>query len=167
MKDVIACACRRSHGHVVRLGALPHEESLGRLRGRLSQGQRVRLKHRLQTECGCGVGGGDRLPLSEQQSLWLLEGCDRVKAEALLRGRPDGTFLIRRASSGEHALTIVALGKVQHCVIVQSERGVGFSQPYAIYPSLAALVDHYAEHELGEYNEQLPTRLLHPARTVD
>ncbi|XP_037090367.1 phosphatidylinositol 3-kinase regulatory subunit alpha-like [Pollicipes pollicipes] len=108
--------------------------------------------------------GPDRKPLAEQEEYWLLEGCDRLRAEALLLKKPDGTFLIRRRTDKPdvYVLSIVALGNVQHCCVDRSERGFGFSQPYAIYPTLRSLVDHYAENDLGEFNEKLPTRLLYP-----
>ena len=105
------------------------------------------------------------VPLSEQEEHWLLEGCDRAHAEAVLREKPDGTFLIRRRRERPdmYVLSIRALGQVQHCLIDRTERGYGFSKPYAIHCSLRALVDYYAENELGEFNDKLPTRLKYPA----
>ena len=114
---------------------------------------------------GSDKTGADCTPLSEQEEHWLLEGCDRSQAEAVLREKPDGTFLIRRRHDRPemYVLSIRALGQVQHCLIDRTERGYGFSKPYAIHASLRALVDHYAENELGDFNEKLPTRLKYPA----
>ena len=40
------------------------------------------------------------------------------QANELLRGKPDGTFLIRQSSSGQYALSIVhSSGTVDHCLI--------------------------------------------------
>ncbi|XP_043227510.1 phosphatidylinositol 3-kinase regulatory subunit alpha-like isoform X2 [Amphibalanus amphitrite] len=112
------------------------------------------------TDRGAGV-----TPLSEQEEYWLLEDWDRQRADAVLSDKPDGTFLIRRRRDRPemYVLSIRALGQVQHCLIDRTERGFGFSKPYAIHASLHALVDHYAENELGEFNDKLPTRLKYPA----
>ena len=114
---------------------------------------------------GSDKTGADCTPLSEQEEHWLLEGCDRPRAESILRDKPDGTFLVRRRHDRPemYVLSIRALGQVQHCLIERTDRGYGFSKPYAIHASLRALVDHYAENELGDFNEKLPTRLRHPA----
>ena len=115
---------------------------------------------------GGGSTGTDCGLISEPEDRWLLAGCNRSRAEAVLRDKPDGTFLIRRChdQSGMHVLSICARGQVQHCLIYRTERGYGFSKPYAIHSSLKSLVDYYhTESELSDFNEKLPKRLMYPA----
>lgn len=98
----------------------------------------------------------------QKEQLWNLPDCSRVQATNLLEGKPDGTFLIRPSSSGQYALSIVCNGVVNHCIIYETDRGFGFSEPYNIYPSLKQLVLHYARNSLEEHNEELRTTLLYP-----
>lgn len=107
-------------------------------------------------------GETDRLPHYDQAK-WLLLDCDRPKAEALLSTKPDGTFLIRQSSNGQYALSIVhSGGRIGHCLIYRGGEGYGFAEPFNIYPSLEALVLHYAENSLEEHNEELKTTLTYP-----
>ncbi|XP_043227527.1 phosphatidylinositol 3-kinase regulatory subunit gamma-like [Amphibalanus amphitrite] len=115
---------------------------------------------------GSEPASGQGEPLSEQQDRWLLERCNRDGAQALLRDKPDGTFLIRRRSDRPDmfVLSICAQGRVEHCPIFWGERGYGFSQPYAFHSSLGSLVDYYHEEgDLSDFNSVLPKRLVYPA----
>lgn len=103
----------------------------------------------------------ENLPHNDQRT-WLIPGVDRKKAEAMLAGKPQGTFLIRNSSDGQHALSIICDGRVGHCKIEKRERGYGFSEPYYIYPTLMKLVLHYAKNSLEEHNEVLKTTLNYP-----
>lgn len=102
----------------------------------------------------------------QSESSWLLVDCSRNEAANLLEGKPDGTFLVRPSTLGPHALSIVCNGVVNHCIIYKTERGFGFAEPYNIYPTLKALVLHYATNSLEEHNEELQTTLLYPVHSA-
>lgn len=59
----------------------------------------------------------DRLPHCDTENWYLAVGRDA--AEELLAGKPQGTFLIRPSSDGQHALSIMCSGRVGHCKIFQ------------------------------------------------
>ena len=59
----------------------------------------------------------DRLPHCDIENWYLTVG--REMAEELLSGKPQGTFLIRPSSDGQHALSIICAGRVGHCKILQ------------------------------------------------
>lgn len=97
------------------------------------------------------------------ESTWFVPECDRSEAMRLLEGRRDGTFLVRPSkASGQYALSIVAEGKVNHCLILKTERGYGFAEPFNIHPTLRSLVLHYAHTSLEEHNPLLRTTMAHP-----
>ncbi|KAI5708156.1 hypothetical protein M8J76_000120 [Diaphorina citri] len=100
------------------------------------------------------------LPHHDEKT-WLVR-MSRAQAEALLSGRPDGTFLIRPSTTGQYALSIVCSGAPKHCLVYETERGFGFAEPFNIYPSLGALVLHYAANSLEEHNDDLKTTLAYP-----
>lgn len=95
---------------------------------------------------------------------WYFPKFSRSDAEKCLAGAPVGTFLIRlSAANRAYALSIVANGAVNHCIIYQTEHGTfGFAEPYNIYKSLKELVLHYSINSLEEHNENLSTTLKIP-----
>lgn len=95
---------------------------------------------------------------------WYFPKFSRSDAEKQLAGAPVGTFLIRlSAANRAYALSIVANGTVNHCIIYQTEQGsFGFAEPYNIYKSLKELVVHYSINSLEEHNESLQTTLKIP-----
>nr|XP_042900263.1 phosphatidylinositol 3-kinase regulatory subunit gamma isoform X2 [Parasteatoda tepidariorum] len=102
------------------------------------------------------------------ESLWFRQDLSRNEATNLLAGKPDGTFLIRNSrTQGQYALSIVADGKVGHCLIYKTERGYGFAEPYNVHPSLKSLVLHYAQTSLEEHNDTLKTTLAYPVYSLD
>jgi len=103
----------------------------------------------------------DSLPHNDDRT-WLLPNCDRPQAEAKLAQQVNGTFLIRRSRNGQYALSIVCNNTVGHCLIYSGKNGFGFAEPYNIYPSLRALVLHYAQNSLEEHNDVLRTTLTYP-----
>ncbi|XP_064540941.1 phosphatidylinositol 3-kinase regulatory subunit gamma [Drosophila montana] len=96
------------------------------------------------------------------ESLWLIKDAKRHDAEELLKGAPTGTFLIRARDVGHYALSIVCKAGIHHCIIYETESGLGFAAPYNIYPSLKKLVEHYATNSLEEHNDTLTTVLRIP-----
>ncbi|CAM1320694.1 PIK3R3 (predicted) [Pycnogonum litorale] len=103
----------------------------------------------------------DVLPHHDENT-WLLQSCSRVQAEHLLASKPNGTFVIRPSRTGQYALSIVADGKIGHCIINKTERGYGFAEPYNIYPTLKSLVLNYQQTSLYEHNDTLRTTLAYP-----
>ncbi|KAG5314724.1 P85A kinase, partial [Acromyrmex insinuator] len=97
------------------------------------------------------------------EKTWLFLKGSRSDADLILKGRPDGTFLVRRSRTGQYALSIVCNDTVQHCIIYATERGYGFAEPYNIHETLKHLVLHYAQNSLEEHNECLTTTLAYPA----
>ncbi|XP_019865910.2 phosphatidylinositol 3-kinase regulatory subunit alpha isoform X2 [Aethina tumida] len=104
----------------------------------------------------------DTLPHNDEKT-WLIRDCSRESAEKMLDKKPDGTFLIRYSSRlNKYALSIACNGNTNHCIIDQSNRGYGFTEPYNIYPSLKDLVLHYATNSLEIHNDSLNTVLRYP-----
>lgn len=99
-----------------------------------------------------------------EEHSWFCKKFSRSDAEKCLAGAPTGTFLIRlSAANRAFALSIVANGVVNHCIIYQTEHNTfGFAEPYNIYKSLKELVVHYSINSLEEHNEQLQTTLKIP-----
>lgn len=108
----------------------------------------------------------ETLPHNDEKT-WLLLCCDRIKAERLLAGKPDGTFLIRKSSTFQYALSIACNSTVSHCIIEETKKGLGFSEPYNIYDSLKSLVLHYAQNSLEIHNDSLNTTLKYPINATN
>ena len=74
---------------------------------------------------------------------------------------------MRKATPGtahSHTLSIVNQGLVTHCKIYETaDRGLfGFTEPYNIYPDLKALVLHYSQNSLEQFNASLKTKCSFP-----
>ncbi|XP_019764916.1 phosphatidylinositol 3-kinase regulatory subunit alpha isoform X3 [Dendroctonus ponderosae] len=109
----------------------------------------------------------DSMPHNEQAS-WFMPDSTREQAEDLLSGKPDGTFLIRKSSNKPNFVLVVNCnGTPNHCIIHQTEKGFGFSEPYNIYPTLLELVLHYATNSLEIHNDLLTTVLKHPVGSIN
>ncbi|XP_075527376.1 phosphatidylinositol 3-kinase regulatory subunit alpha isoform X1 [Dermacentor variabilis] len=108
-------------------------------------------------------GASGSLEEASSDSSWFVADCDRSQAMRLLEGRCDGTFLVRPSKNpGQFALSIVAEGKVNHCLILRTERGYGFAEPLTTHPTLRSLVQHYAHNSLEEHNPLLKTTMAYP-----
>nr|CAH7740139.1 unnamed protein product [Callosobruchus chinensis] len=104
----------------------------------------------------------DSLPHNDEHT-WLMLNCSREDAQRLLEGKPDGTFLVRRSrQQNKYALSVVCNGSPNHCIINETSKGLGFTEPYNIYPSLKDLVLHYATNSLEIHNDLLNTVLAYP-----
>ncbi|XP_039984460.1 phosphatidylinositol 3-kinase regulatory subunit beta-like [Xiphias gladius] len=101
----------------------------------------------------------------QEERSWYVGGMRRKEAEELLRGRRDGTFLIRDSQTqrGSFACSVVVDGDVKHCVIYRTSTGYGFAEPYNLYSSLRDLVHHYRHTSLIQHNQQLNVTLAWPA----
>lgn len=97
------------------------------------------------------------------ERLWRLGNINRSQAESLLRGKRDGTFLVRDSSKpGCYACSVVVDGEVKHCVINKTSSGFGFAEPYNLYSSLKELVLHYQHTSLVQHNDSLNVTLAFP-----
>lgn len=103
----------------------------------------------------------EALPHNDERT-WLLLNCDRTDAEKLLAGKSDGTFLVRKSSTNQYALSIACNGIINHCIIFETKKGFGFAEPYNIYDSLKSLVLHYSQNSLEIHNDSLNTMLAYP-----
>ncbi|XP_046904163.1 phosphatidylinositol 3-kinase regulatory subunit alpha-like [Hypomesus transpacificus] len=102
------------------------------------------------------------LPHHDERS-WRLGNINRLQAESLLRGKRDGTFMVRDSSKpGCYACSVVVDGEVKHCVINKTHTGYGFAEPYNLYGSLKELVLHYQHTSLVQHNDSLNVTLAHP-----
>ncbi|KAL2100386.1 hypothetical protein ACEWY4_004780 [Coilia grayii] len=108
------------------------------------------------------VDDDEDLPHHDERS-WKLGNIVRTQAEALLRGKRDGTFLVRESSKpGCYACSVVVDGEVKHCVINKTPSGYGFAEPYNLYSSLKELVLHYQHTSLVQHNDSLNVTLAYP-----
>ncbi|CAL8387397.1 unnamed protein product [Boreogadus saida] len=111
------------------------------------------------------VEDDEDLPHHDERS-WKLGNINRLKAEDLLRGKRDGTFLVRDSSkAGCYACSVVVDGEVKHCVINKTPSGFGFAEPYNLYGSLKELVLHYQHTSLVQHNDSLNVTLAYPVYT--
>uniref|UniRef100_A0A671SWE4 Phosphatidylinositol 3-kinase regulatory subunit alpha-like n=1 Tax=Sinocyclocheilus anshuiensis TaxID=1608454 RepID=A0A671SWE4_9TELE len=111
------------------------------------------------------VDDDEDLPHHDERS-WKLGNINRNQAEALLRGKRDGTFLVRDSSkAGCYACSVVLDGEVKHCVINKTPTGYGFAEPYNLYSSLKELVLHYQHTSLVQHNDSLNVTLAYPVYT--
>lgn len=109
----------------------------------------------------------DQLPHNDERT-WLMPHCSRDDAERLLEGKPDGTFLIRKSrQQDKYALSVVCNGGTNHCIINETNKKLGFTEPYNIYNSLKDLVLHYATNSLEIHNDLLNTVLKYPILAVN
>ncbi|XP_068197067.1 phosphatidylinositol 3-kinase regulatory subunit beta isoform X2 [Antennarius striatus] len=113
----------------------------------------------------------DSYPLEEDEGsphhdecTWYVGDIKRTQAEEMLRGKCDGTFLIRESQSqkGSYACSVVVEGDAKHCVVYKTATGYGFAEPYNLYSSLKELVLHYKNVSLVQHNDQLNVNLAYP-----
>ncbi|KAA0716518.1 Phosphatidylinositol 3-kinase regulatory subunit alpha [Triplophysa tibetana] len=120
------------------------------------------IKNENQDDQYSTVDDDEDLPHHDERS-WKLGNINRIQAEALLRGKKDGTFLVRDSSkAGCYACSVVVDGEVKHCVINKTPTGYGFAEPYNLYGSLKELVLHYQHTSLVQHNDSLNVKLTYP-----
>uniref|UniRef100_A0A4W4FAX3 SH2 domain-containing protein n=1 Tax=Electrophorus electricus TaxID=8005 RepID=A0A4W4FAX3_ELEEL len=122
------------------------------------------IKNENQEDQYSMVEDDEDLPHQDERS-WKLGNINRNQAEALLRGKRDGTFLVRDSSKpGCYACSVVYVvdSEVKHCVINKTPTGYGFAEPYNLYSSLKELVLHYQHTSLVQHNDSLNVTLAYP-----
>jgi len=101
--------------------------------------------------------------LDIESAPWYWGDISRSEVNELMESQPDGSFLVRNATTyGDYTLTLKKGGVNKLIKIYQNQSGkYGFSEPNH-FDSVVHLVDYFSANTLQTYNAKLDIKLFYP-----